>query len=289
MELKKPTTYEEQVALLKTKGIRIDDEDKCKAFLSRVNYYHLSGFILPFLNRESDKCITSVSFDRLLGLYEFDAELRNLISFVVERIELFMRSKLSYYHALKYGAEGYLKEEAFGNKHKKERFERIIQKCISDHSNTAIVKHHKTKYDGHFPIWVIMEFLPVGSLSYFFGDLKNPDKKIIAEEAYGVNYQVLESWMRCITDLRNKCAHCSRLYYWVFSAIPKMPRNVKYVPDRRLYSQLYMLKMMYPEPDRWNADFYDKFACLMEKYGNDINLTHIGMPDDWKVLLEVEA
>lgn len=285
MELKKPTTYEEQVALLEGKGIIIEDEDECRAFLSRVNYYYFSGFVLPFLNKETSKCFVPVSFDRLHGLYEFDAELRNLISFAVERIELFMRNKLSYYHALKYGAEGYLDEDAFGSKHKMERFESIVQKCISDHKNTAIVKHHKMKYDGHFPIWVIMEFLPVGSLSYFFGDMKNPDKKYIAEDAYGVNYQVLESWLRCITDLRNKCAHCSRLYYWVFSAIPKMPRSIDYVPERRLFSQLFMLKMMYPEKDRWNVDFFDKFAGLVKKYEDVINPVHLGMPDNWAELL----
>lgn len=38
MELKKPTTYEEQVSLLIEKGIVINDYDDCKAFLSRVNY-----------------------------------------------------------------------------------------------------------------------------------------------------------------------------------------------------------------------------------------------------------
>jgi len=286
VELKKPTTYEEQVSLLIEKGIVINDYDDCKAFLSRVNYYYFSGFILPFLDRKTDKCILPVTFERLRGLYEFDAELRNLISFIVERIELFLRNKLSYYHAHKYGAEGYLLEDAFGSKHKKERFEKIIQKCISDHKNTAIVKHHQTKYSGHYPIWVIMEFLPVGSLSYFYSDMKNPDKKYIAEESYGVNYQVLESWMRCITDLRNKCAHCSRLYYWVFSAIPKMPRNVEYVQERRLFSQLYMLKMMYPESEKWEAHFFDKFEALVDRYSGVINPVHLGMPDNWRELLK---
>ena len=56
----------------------------------------------------------------------------------------------------------------------------------------------------------------MGMLSYFYRGMKNKDKATIAQSLYGVNYQTLESWLRCMTDLRNRCAHYSRIYYWVF-------------------------------------------------------------------------
>ncbi len=282
MELKKPTTYDQQVELLKNKGIVIENEESCKRFLSRVNYYHFSGYVLPYMNRKENKCREQIGFESLLGVYNFDVELRNLVAITVERIELYIRTTISNYHVLKYGAEGYIDPNTFGNKHNAAKFSSVIEKCISDHRNTAIVKHHYDKYDGHFPLWVMVEFMPIGSLSYFYGDMKNEDKKSIAQSTYQVNYQTLDSWMRCITDLRNKCAHCSRLYYWTFSAVPKIPKRANYVADRRLFSQLLMLKMMYPYPENWNKDFVDKFERLLLQYAQVISYEHIGLPEDWK-------
>lgn len=287
MELKKPTTFSEQVELLKQKNIIISDDNECRQFLSCVNYYYFTGYLLPYINREINKCVYPVSFEQLVNIFNFDIELRNLVAMIVERIEMYIRTTLSNYHALKYGSEGYLDSACFNEKHDTEKFNEVINKSITDHKNTAIVKHHQDKYQGHFPVWVIVEFLPIGSLSYFYGDLKNEDKKDIAKNLYGVNYHILESWMRCITDLRNKCAHCSRLYYWTFSAIPKMPKNINFVPDRRIFSQLYMLKMMYPHQDRWNEDFLNRFINLINKYDSYINYQHLGMPSDWKERLTV--
>ena len=103
---------------------------------------------------------------------------------------------------------------------------------------------------------------------------------------YGINYQIFESWTRCITDLRNKCAHFTRLYYWTFTAIPKMPAEVKYVPNRRLFAQLMMLKLMYPDHERWNRDFVRPLIKLVKDFKPYISYSHIGFPYQWKSMLK---
>lgn len=70
------------------------------------------------------------------------------------------------------------------------------------------------------------------------------DKKSIAMNLYRISPGQLESWLRCITDLRNRCAHYSRIYYWLFQA---MPNDYDYIADRKLFSQLLMLKFLYPD------------------------------------------
>ena len=100
--------------------------------------------------------------------------------------------------------------------------------------------YYQAKYDGKFPLWVIVEFFSIGMLSHFYTDLQTEDKKAIARILYGTSYKNLESWLRCLTDLRNKCAHYSRIYYWIFPALPKIPRNDTYIPTRRLFAQLYV-------------------------------------------------
>jgi len=47
-EVKKATTYEEQMALLKSRGLRITDEEACLRKLSLINYYRLTAYLIPF-------------------------------------------------------------------------------------------------------------------------------------------------------------------------------------------------------------------------------------------------
>lgn len=286
MELKKPTTLEEQVALLEQKGIIISDRSACIDFLSKTNYYRLTGYYLPFIRKKENLCFIPLSFTRIQNIYAFDSELRNLISFAIEKIEVHIRTQLAYHHAHTYGAEGYINSSSFNERHNHATYLKHINSCISENANTLVVKHHKNFYDGHFPIWTIIDFFSMGMLSYFYRGMKNPDKATIAEHIYGVNYQILESWLRCLTDLRNRCAHYSRLYYWIFPAIPKMPSNEKYTPTRRLFAQLYMLKLMYPAKEDWNNDFLKPLIKLIKKYKNDISLKHLDFPYRWKSLLK---
>ena len=47
-QLKKPTTYQEQLDILKSRGIIIDDPNQCIAVLETVNYYRFTAYFLPF-------------------------------------------------------------------------------------------------------------------------------------------------------------------------------------------------------------------------------------------------
>ena len=62
-----------------------------------------------------------------------------------------------------------------------------------------------------------------------------------------------KSWLRCITDLRNRCAHYSRLYDWSFTALPKMPKESVAPQNRKLFSQILVLKRLYPDKKEWNT------------------------------------
>lgn len=285
MKLKKATSYEEQVKLLADKNIIIKDKQQCISFLSKTNYYRLSGYFLPFISKETEKCFIPTDFERICSIYYFDSELRNLLSFAIEKIEVHLRSQLSYFHGHKYGPDGYMDNSSYNPKHNHASFIKHINDCIKENEKTLIVQHHIARYNKKLPIWAIIDFFSIGMLSYFFRGMKNKDKAAIAKDLYSVNYQTLESWLRCLTDLRNKCAHYSRLYYWIFPATPKMPSGEKYVPTRRLFAQLYMLKAMYPDPIQWNNDIVKPLGKLIQKYKPYISLKHLDFPYQWKSML----
>lgn len=47
-ELKKPTTYEEQLKILESRGAFVSDEVFCLQKLAEINYYRFSAYFLPF-------------------------------------------------------------------------------------------------------------------------------------------------------------------------------------------------------------------------------------------------
>lgn len=285
MRLQSPKNYKQQISKLKNKNIIIADESVAREILQSVNYYRLKGYLLPFIDKSQKKCFSPIPIEQLRAIYEFDSDLRNLIASIIEDIEVYLRGSFSYYHAQKYGSEGYMDANNFNLRHNHVKFKKRVNSCISENSNSSVVKHHQNKYNGHFSIWVIIEFFSVGMLSYFYKDMHNQDKAAIASKIYGVNYQTLESWLRCLTDLRNRCAHYARLYYWIFPALPKIPQSEKYIPTRRLFAQLYTLKMLYPDHDKWNKKFVKPLIKLVKKYKSYISMQHLDFPYRWKSML----
>lgn len=289
--LKPHLSIDEQVESLIDKGFVINNKEKCAAFLRRVNYYRLSAYYLPFRDSRTLAYFPNITFERICDIYCFDQELRTLIFSTIETIEVFLRANISYYFTGLYGADGYNDITNFTGRHNPFDFKNRIDSCISENSTSLVVKHHQQEYGGNFPLWVIIEFFSIGFLSHFYLDMKRRDRKQIAKQLYGVTDAVLSSWLRCITDLRNKCAHYSRIYYWIFPALPSFvddehsphyPDNYRPMNKRRLFAQLYMIKLMYPKAEEWKNAFVMPLSSLVEKYKQSISLTHIGFPPDWK-------
>ena len=45
-----------------------------------------------------------------------------------------------------------------------------VEKELEHRKKSPIYKHHQRKYDGEFPIWVLVEFFTFGMTSKFFAD-----------------------------------------------------------------------------------------------------------------------
>ena len=249
-------------------------------FLQDVNYYRLSAFFLPY-----ERNLRGVPFSRIVRLYEFDSKLRALLIPLIEKVEIRFRSRIAYMFAERYGAEGYLESSSFSSRHDHETFIAHIQKCVKENRQSVVVKHHEEKYGGHYPLWVLIEFFSMGMLSYFFSDMKRADKKALVKSMdYNRSDKEIESWLRCLTILRNKCAHYSRLYYAVFTSVPLFDEGLDSSIARTLYPQLLMLKQLVQCNDTW-IKFAESFSSLIDVYEDAIELKHMGLPDDWETKL----
>lgn len=274
-DIKKRTTYTEQIEKLRSRGCLIQNDAICCNVLENTGYYRLSAYFLPF--RNADECYTKgLSFARVYHIYEFDRKLRNLLFASIEVIEVSLRARLAYLHSEKYGPLGYLDAKTFNDKHNAEKFRANIDREIENNKKVPFVKHHIERYDGQFPLWVIIELFTFGMLSYFYNDLTTADKKGFA----GTAYKDMASWLRCCTDLRNICAHYGRLYYRCFSAMPA-GFDITDAARRRLWGALLAVKALYPSAEKWNTEFMPAIEALLEEYAADIDLYHMAFPEDW--------
>lgn len=284
MEVKKPTTFEQQIEKLKGRGCIIGDETYAKQVLQQINYYRLTAYFLPFTNNKG-KYYANTTFNMVHRTYLFDSQLRCLLYSVVEKIELYLRSQIAYYHSHKYGALGYMNKDNFNSKHNHQKFLLQINDQIQKNKNQPFVSHHIDNYDGNFPIWALIELFTTNDLSIFYADMYTADQKYIAKNSFNTNYKGLGSWLHCLTILRNYCAHYSRLYFTVFSAQPHTPLNFSYQLWKQVFDYILVLKFLYPSPERWIPSVLAPLEAIINEYNDCIQLKHIGFPENWKELL----
>lgn len=287
MDVKPFSTYRQQIEKLVSRGCVIDDIKFAEDVLQRINYYRLTAYFLPF--RDADGSYKEgTSFKQIYEIYEFDRKMRNILFPIIEEIELMLRAQLSYYHSHKYGPLGYLDKNTFNKYHKHDRFRERIDLSIRNNKNQLFVKHHQEKYEGQFPLWVVLELSSFGELSYFYSDLLKFDKKNISNSLFGTVDTNVSSWLMCITYLRNYCAHYSRLYYNIFPAKPATPKKFPYELQRRLFDYILVLSFLYKDKIRWNLNFVPLLNNLIDEYASYIDLMHIGFPQNWKSLLTIK-
>lgn len=200
----------------------------------------------------------------------------------MEETEIFLRSKIAYFHAHKYGALGYMDKANFSVKAElHENFIENFKREIDKNKNILFVKHHIYKYGGEFPIWAASEMFTFGMLSKFFANMTWQDRESLSNDIYKTNPKFVGSWLRCCTDLRNICAHYGRLYFRTFSAAPSGIDNLEEKSKRKLFGAILSLKKLYPFKDKWNNETLKKLMSLVDEHKSDIDLEHIGFSYNW--------
>jgi abortive infection bacteriophage resistance protein len=124
-QLKPPTTYNQQMEKLRSRGCQISDTALCETILSRINYYRLSAYFLPFKKADGNY-LPGTDFNAIYQIYEFDRKLRNVLFAAIEEVEIYLRAKFAYYHAHKYGVLGYRDAANYNNRHRHDRFKDLI-------------------------------------------------------------------------------------------------------------------------------------------------------------------
>ena len=285
MDIKPALTFEKQVSLLEKNGCRITDKNKVLNFLRKNNYYKVSGYFNIFENYEN-KVLEKIEFEKIIEIFQFDRELMNFLHNLIGEIEGYIKTQFANYLALNFNSLIYMDKELY----KDEDFYYEFIKRINDIKESrkdAIIEHHNAKYNGNIPIWVMIEYFSLGNISKFYSNLKYSYQKKLSKNIFNINMIQLSSWLKCLTDLRNRCAHYERVYNKYFINIPKNDKKIHYIMDRTLFSNIMYMKYIYNtiENGIWDKEIRIKFINLINKYKDVIELKRIGFPENWKELL----
>ncbi len=263
---KTPATIRQQIETLQKRGCIINDREYAEQCLTRISYYRLAHYFAPF-RQGKNRYAEGTTFEAVMKIYDFDRAIRRLIMTYLEETEIYFRAIVSNYHSIKYGALGYLNASGFDNRHNHASFIGKIDRLIESNAKEDFIIHHKKKYGGVMPLWAVTELFSFGTLAYFYADMKECDQKEIADRYFGLNYRCIEDRLMCMSDLRNACAHYSRLYDNPFKAAPKLASDFSFTPDGTLKSYLVAARSLYPDKEKWDDEFIGSFNALIEKYG----------------------
>ncbi|MGN7515977.1 MAG: Abi family protein [Allomuricauda sp.] len=299
MYSKSAFTKEQQIARLKERGLRVPNVVLAIKYLSHISYYRLGEYWYVMQSDKEEHIFKPNSnFEDVVALYNFDAELRLLLFDVIEKIEISLRTKLIYHLSLEIDPWWFQNSDLFVDTmaHAK-TLAGLEEEITRSRSKDPTIKKHfkKHKDDKRFPpSWKTLEQTSFGTLSKLYGNLKHTieSKDIIAEELGAVNHTYLPSWLQSIAQIRNFCAHHSRLWNrnlpgtvkllskppnpWIVDKV-NVPKQHEFI---HLYVHMclmkYLLNIIQP-----NNQFTARLEALFLKYPN-VDPNALGMKTNWQ-------
>lgn len=290
-------TMDEQIELLKNRGLRIQNVEIAKSFLLENNYYRISGYTLSM--RNNDVFFPDASFNNIVDIYNFDISFRNVVLYFLEIVEVKIKSLYIHEFSKKYGPFGYMDYRNFSNNN---LYFKVLRKVKASKKNRVryekYLKHYK--YDlksNKLPFWVIIELFSLSDISILFS-ISDKNIKSIVSEGLGLkfenSYNTLKNYMDWLVMLRNICAHGGRIYNRGFPGKPRI-RNVEgdtillldnNENETPFFAYMFIFKKLLSE------GLFSQFKREIEelevksvKYGKYCDFKYYGFPKNWKDIL----
>ncbi len=259
------TTYEQQIELLKSRNLIIEDEKTAKLFLEKEGYFNvINGYKDAFLkNRKEEKYKQNIKFEDVSKLYNFDKSLRHKILILVLDIENTFKTIIAYEFAQQFGADAYLNASNYNNKNQSLQIkvsnfilnlnDQIDKNTAKNEKQYDCIRHYKNNH-AFIPIWVLFNYLTFGQISNFYSLLQPSTKVAIANHIsklydFELNTKDLYTIIRILVNLRNICAHNQRIYDYTtkftFSTNNKLIKDLKDINENSLHNINLLLLLFY--------------------------------------------
>lgn len=307
--LKPFKTIDEQIQLLKDRGLIINDEVAASKYLLSNNYYNIINGYSKYFPMCDDKYTGETSFDEVRNLYLLDSELKQIFFKSILTAESHLKAIFAYRFAEKFPDIPYAYLDIYCySPDKTLNVVNTIHKLsgiINNHqyNKNSSIAHYLNQY-GNVPIWVLINHIDFGQLRYMLQNSQTILQNKVARDFMEFIKQnipnatlfapeMMIAFLANINEVRNVCAHNNRLVGF------RCKKDDKYWAD--LHSK-YMIK-----PNDERRDPYSVFLslqCFLSKpeyilfhntlrkrmnyfktkfHSIDYNLifSELGFPNDW--------
>ena len=303
-------SLDEQVDILKSRGLIIDDEYKAREILFRENYFFVSGYRHLFTkDGNKDLFLEGTTFEELYATFIFDRRIRNIFFKNILIVENNIKSIMSYQLSKKYGfrEKDYLEVNNFNQDSIKSRqvYDVLskVKRQIRINGNKHTATYHYINNYGYIPLWILVKVLSFGIMSEFYDILKDSDKEEIVKP-YGIDAETMKVYLALLSNFRNVCAHEDILYdHRTQKSIPDCiyheALNIEKVDDEYIYgkndlfSLVIILKTMLSREEflQMIDEIYNEVNILDENIDVvplDTILNRIGFPSNWHEIKEID-
>lgn len=212
--MKQYKTNEELLEYLESKNVIIKNKTSALKKLEKYTYYSIINSYKYNFKDSNNNYLPNVSFEEIYALYEFDKNLKLIMLKYALEVESLIKSLMSNHISNIYGVDDYLNANNLDNKANLMVRKKLIDKINEDiNHNYGIhlaITHYKDNY-GFVPPFVLTKILTFGVISSYYGLLKQSDRQIIAKK-FKISDALLKQILKCLTNVRNICAHNDRLF-----------------------------------------------------------------------------
>lgn len=241
-------SFADQVALLESRGMTVQDRALAEQHVERIGYYRLKSYWFPFRETEvvtpsGGRPVTRVletfrpgtEFRHGVDLYVFDKRLRLLLSDAIERIEVALRVDVAHTLGARH-AYAHLDASCLDPK----RATHSSRPGITAHaawlsrareaeqrSKADWIAEFRSQFSSDLPIWIAVELWEFGVLSRLL-EMAHPSDRYRIAKKYGLQKsETLVSWVKTLAYVRNVCAHHARLWNHPLVVQPVLPKGAE--------------------------------------------------------------
>ena len=262
-------TTEEQIDVLRKRGLEINDEKLAKNFLLSKNYHILINSYKPpftYLDSNGNEMFQpGTSFEDLVRFYYFDETLRNILFNYIISFERSFNIAMSDALSQSFGVSmnRYLRKENFNNSNGK------VKSVLKEIWKIRKTKYYPTKHyretKNHIPFWVLSQNMTFGQIRMFYSIFSAKEKEFIVRQIFNLQIDSLsskdkEALMRLLKKIltiilgyRNNLAHGGNLV--TYRSDSTFPRNSKKGRGHRLTEA--DIRLIWPKGIATNSSWYE--------------------------------
>ncbi len=298
-------THQEQLDILKARGMSFIDEAQALNYLTFHNYYCvINGYDDPFIiePKTTPKAYKAgTTFEKILSLHQFDQKNRNIVFNEISKIEHRLKSVLAYVFSSRHSEDGYLLHTNFQTVSPASSqatqitdLISIFQNKITDCKDTC-VRSNLSKMN-YVPLWVLVNVLDFGTVVKFFENMDSAEQDEISSY-FSLTTDEMISFIKLLHPFRNCCAHGNRLYrFRSFSAIPVEQYLVALGQrsfSKQDFAALFVVLKYFLNKKEYEY-FFDAFSSNYAVLKNNLTIKemekvrqYMGFSVHWKILRDL--